>query len=51
MNIASLLFYKMNDEKIAIHYLKMALQSYTNQGDYAGVALAGQKLKQYKQVP
>ena len=51
MNIASLLFYKMNDEKTAINYLKMALQSYTDQGDYAGVALAGQKLKQYKQVP
>ena len=51
MNVASILFHKMNNEKTAIHYLKMALQSYTNQGDYAGVALAGQKLRQYKQVP
>jgi len=47
ISIASIAYNKMNDRKTAIHYAKEALQIYTDQGDYAGVALAGQKLKQY----
>ena len=46
MGIASIA-YNMNDRKTAVLYAKKALQTYTNQGDYLGVALAGQKLKQF----
>ena len=47
ISIASIAYNKMNDGKTAIQFAKEALQIYTDQGDYAGVALAGQKLKQY----
>ena len=47
ISIASIAYNKMNDGKTAIQFAKEALQIYTDQGDYVGVALAGQKLKQY----
>ena len=46
MGIATIAYDKMRDGKTAVQYVKKALQNYTNQGDYAGVALAGQKLQQ-----
>ena len=46
MGIATIAYDKMNNEEMAVNYVKKALQTYTDQGDYAGVALAGQKLKQ-----
>ena len=46
MGIATIAYDKMNDEKMAVKYVKKALQMYTNQGNYAGVAMAAQKLKQ-----
>lgn len=48
MGIATIIYDKMRDEKTAVQYVKKALQNYTNQGDYKGVALAGQKLQQIK---
>ncbi len=50
MNIA-VMAHNMKNGKIAVQYAKKALQSYTDQGDYAGVALAGQKLKQFTTIP
>ncbi len=50
MNIA-VMAHNMKNGKVAVQYAKKALQSYTNQGDYAGVALAGQKLKQFTTTP
>ena len=46
MNIA-VMAHHMKNGKVAVQYVKKALQSYTDQGDYAGVALAGQKLKRF----
>ena len=46
MGIATIAYDKMNNDEMAVRYVKKALQTYTDQGDYAGVALAGQKLKQ-----
>ena len=46
MGIATIAYDKMNNDEMATKYAKKALQAYTDQGDYAGVALAGQKLKQ-----
>jgi tetratricopeptide (TPR) repeat protein len=50
MNIA-VMAHHMKNGKVAVQYAKKALQSYTDQGDYAGVALAGQKLKQFATTP
>ena len=46
MGIATIAHDKMNNHEMAVKYVKKALQIYTDQGNYAGVALAGQKLKQ-----
>ena len=46
MGIATIAYDKMNNDEMAVKYVKKALQTYTDQGNYAGVALAGQKLKQ-----
>jgi len=46
MGIATIAYDKMNNDDMAVEYVKKALQAYTDRGDYAGVALAGQKLKQ-----
>ena len=46
MGIATIAHDKMNNDEMAVKYVKKALQTYTDQGNYAGVALAGQKLKQ-----
>ena len=46
MSIASIAYDKMNDDEMAIKYIKKALQSYTDQGNHAGVAMAAHKLKQ-----
>ena len=46
MGIATIAFDKMNNDEMAVKYVKKALQTYTDQGNYGGVALAGQKLKQ-----
>ena len=45
MGIATIAYDKMNDDEMALKYVKKALQAYTDQGNYAGVALAAQKLK------
>ena len=50
MNIA-VMAHNMKNGKVAVQYAKKALQSYTDQGDYAGVALARQKLKQLTTNP
>ena len=50
MNIA-VIAYNMKNRKVAVQYAKKALQSYTDQGNYAGVALAGQRLKQLTTTP
>ena len=50
MNIA-VMAHNMKNGKVAVQYAKKALQSYTDQGNYAGVALAGQKLKQFTTTP
>ena len=46
MGIATIAYDKMNNDEMSIKYVKKALQAYTDQGNYAGVAQAGQKLKQ-----
>ena len=46
IGIAAIAYDKMNNRKIAVKYVKKALQMYTDQGNYAGVAMAAQKLKQ-----
>ena len=46
MGIATIAYDKMNNDQMAVKYVKKALQAYTDQGNYAGVALAAQKLKQ-----
>ena len=46
MSIASIAYEKMNDDKMAIQYIKKALQSYTDLGNHTGVAMAAHKLKQ-----
>ena len=46
MGIATIAYDKMNNDEMAVRYVKKAIQTYTDQGNYAGVALAGQKLKQ-----
>jgi tetratricopeptide (TPR) repeat protein len=46
MSIASIAYEKMNDDVMAVKYIKKALQSYTNQGNHGGVAMAAHKLKQ-----
>ena len=46
MGIATIVFDKMNNDEMAVKYVKKALQTHTDQGNYAGVALAGQKMKQ-----
>ena len=46
MGIATIVFDKMNNDEMAVKYVKKALQTYTDQGNYAGVALARQKMKQ-----
>lgn len=51
MGIAAIAYDKMNNKKIAVKYVKKALQMYTNQGNYAGVAMAAQKLKQIAPDP
>ena len=45
MGIATIAYDKMNDDEMALKYVKKALQAYTDQGNYAGVAIAAQKLK------
>ncbi len=44
MNIAWVA-HKMNDNKTAALYAKKAIQSFTDRNDYAGVALAGTRLR------
>lgn len=44
MNIAWIA-HKMDDNKTAVLYAKKAIQSYTDRGDYAGVAMAGSRLR------
>lgn len=44
MNIAWVA-HKMNDNKTAVLYAKKAIQSYTDRNDYAGVAMAGTRLR------
>ena len=51
MGIAAIAHRKMNNDEMAVKYVKKALQTYTDQGNYAGVALAGQKLKQISPNP
>jgi len=51
MGIATIAYDKMNNDEMAVKYVKKALQRYTDQGNYAGVALAGQKLKQISPQP
>ena len=51
MGIATIAYDKMNNDEMAVKYVKKALQTYTDQGNYAGVALAGQKLKQISPQP
>ena len=46
MGIAAIAYDKMNNKKIAVKYVKKALQMYSDQGNYAGVAMAAQKLRQ-----
>ena len=46
MVIAAIVYDKMNNREIAVKYVKKALPMYTDQGNYAGVAMAAQKLKQ-----
>jgi tetratricopeptide (TPR) repeat protein len=46
MAIATIAYDKMNNNEMAVKYVKKALQSYTDQGDYAGVGNAARKLKQ-----
>jgi tetratricopeptide (TPR) repeat protein len=46
MSIASIAYDKLNNDQMAIKYIKKALQSYTDQGNHAGVAMAAHKLKQ-----
>ena len=46
MGIAAIVYDKMNNREIAVKYVKKALPMYTDQGNYAGVAMAAQKLKQ-----
>jgi tetratricopeptide (TPR) repeat protein len=50
MNIANILYKKMNNKIAAVVYVKKALQNFTYQGNIAGVALAGQKLQQLESV-
>jgi tetratricopeptide (TPR) repeat protein len=50
MSIANILHKQMNNRIDAIKYVKKALQNFTYQGNYAGVALAGQKLQQLESV-
>ena len=50
MNIANILYKKMNNKIAAVEYVKKALQNFTYQGNNAGVALAGQKLQQLESV-
>ena len=50
MNIANILYKKMNNKIAAVEYVKKALQNFTYQGNIAGVALAGQKLQQLESV-
>jgi len=47
MSIASIAYDKLYDTKLAVKYLKKALQNYTDQGNYAGVIMAAQKMKQF----
>ena len=44
MNIAWVA-HKANDNKTAVLYAKKAIQSFTNRNDYAGVAMAGARLR------
>jgi len=44
MNIAWVA-HKMNDKKTASQYAKKAIQSFTDRNDYAGVAMAGARLR------
>jgi len=46
MSIASIAYDKMNDDEMAVKYIKKALQSYTDLGNHAGVAMAAHKLKE-----
>jgi len=46
MGIATIAYTKMNNDEMAVKYVKKALQTYTDQGNYSGVALAGKRLKQ-----
>jgi tetratricopeptide (TPR) repeat protein len=46
MGIATIAYDKLDNEEMAVKYVKRALQAYTDQGNYAGVALAANKLKQ-----
>ena len=50
INIANILYKKMNNKIAAVEYVKKALQNFTYQGNIAGVALAGQKLQQLESV-
>jgi tetratricopeptide (TPR) repeat protein len=51
MGIATIAYDKMNNDKIAVKYIKKALQTYTDQGDHVGVAIAANKLKQISPKP
>ena len=46
MGIATIAYDKMNNDEMAVKYVKKALQMYSDQGNYAGVAMAAQKLRQ-----
>lgn len=50
MSIASITYEKINDAKLAVTFLKKALQNYTDQGNYAGVIMAAEKIKQFAPV-
>ena len=51
MSIGLIAYNNMDDNETAVKYMKMALQSFANQGNLAGVALVAQKLKQINTVP
>jgi len=51
MGIALLAYNNLNDVKTAVQYTKKALQIFTDQGNYAGVALAAHRLKQFDPDP
>ena len=50
MNI-SWVAHKLKDNKTAVLYAKKAIQSFTDRNDYAGVAMAGSRLRMIQEKP